>query len=67
MYQRLALIILALALVQQFPDAAGRRFGVLVESHGPQIVVERSLYGSPNGVTFDAGARSVATSLPPVP
>jgi hypothetical protein len=41
-----------------FPEAAGRRFGSVIESLGDtpaQIVVERSMYTSPNGQTWAAG------------
>jgi hypothetical protein len=53
----------------EFPNA--RTFaplGIIVESNGPQIVVERALYFSPNpSRPFEAGATSVATRLPAVP
>jgi hypothetical protein len=51
----------------QFPVAAGRRFGAIIESLGAtpaQIVVERAMYTSPGGVTWAAGANALATPLP---
>lgn len=53
-----------------FPDAAGRRFGVLVESlvtdsQGPaQLVVERAMYSDAQGVLWSAGTVALATKLP---
>ncbi len=50
-----------------FPAAAGRRFGAVVESLGAtpaQIVVERAMYTSPGGVTWTAGTNALATPLP---
>jgi uncharacterized repeat protein (TIGR01451 family) len=49
-----------------FPEANGKRYGVVVESLGDtpaQLVVERSMYSSPNGVTWQAGTNAVATKL----
>jgi hypothetical protein len=50
-----------------FPEAAGKRFGAVIESLGAtpaQIVVERAMYTSPNGDTWTAGTNAVATKLP---
>jgi hypothetical protein len=50
-----------------FPEAAGRRFGALVESLGDSpaaIVVERAMYTSPGGVFWAAGTNALATRLP---
>jgi hypothetical protein len=55
------------AVSTQFPAAAGRRFGAMVESLGAtpaQIVVERAMYTSPGGVTWAAGTNALATPLP---
>jgi hypothetical protein len=49
-----------------FPEAAGKRFGALVESLGTtpaQIVVERAMYTSPSGATWAAGTNALATRL----
>jgi len=47
-----------------FPEAANKRFGAVVESlNGAQIVVERAMYTSPNGDTWTAGTNAVATKL----
>lgn len=49
-----------------FQEAAGRRFGVVVESFGapaPEIVVERAMYGDADGVTWAAGSNVVGTRL----
>jgi hypothetical protein len=51
----------------EFPAAAGRRFGAIVESLGTvpaQIVVERAMYTSPGGVTWAAGTNALATVVP---
>ena len=48
------------------PEAAGRRFGAIIESLGDapaQIVVERAMYTSPNGQTWAAGTNALATRL----
>jgi hypothetical protein len=50
-----------------FQEAAGRRFGVLVESLGTrpaQLVVEEAIYSDSGGVTWAAGANLLATRLP---
>jgi hypothetical protein len=50
-----------------FPGAAGKRFGALIESLGASpapIVVERAMYTSPLGVTWAAGTNALATKLP---
>ncbi len=55
------------AVSSDFPEAAGRRFGALIESLGvtpAQIVVERAMYTSPGGVTWAAGTNALATRLP---
>ena len=49
-----------------FPEAAGKRFGMLVESIGAtpaQIVVERAMYSDANGVNWAAGSNALATKL----
>jgi hypothetical protein len=49
-----------------FPEAAGRRFGTVVESFGapaPEIVVERAMYGDADGVVWAAGSNVVGTRL----
>ncbi|MCC6162174.1 MAG: carboxypeptidase regulatory-like domain-containing protein [Acidobacteria bacterium] len=49
-----------------FPEAAGRRFGAVVEAFGspaPQIVVERAMYGDALGVRWAAGSNVVGTRL----
>ena len=51
----------------QFPAAAGRRFGAVLESLGSPatpIVVERAMYWNVNGVAWSAGIDSLATPLP---
>jgi hypothetical protein len=51
----------------EFPAAAGRRFGAIIESLGTvpaQIVVERAMYTSPGGVVWAAGTNALATRLP---
>ncbi|MBL8142961.1 MAG: hypothetical protein JNM38_17710 [Acidobacteria bacterium] len=50
----------------EFATAAGRRFGVLVESIGApraQIVVERAVYGNANGEIWTAGSNALATRV----
>jgi hypothetical protein len=49
-----------------FPQAAGRRFGAIVESVGPapaQIVVERAMYWDAAGQRWAAGTNALATKL----
>ncbi len=51
---------------EEFPEANGKRYGIVVESLGAnpaQVVVERSMYSSPNGVVWAAGTNVVATKL----
>jgi hypothetical protein len=51
----------------EFAEAAGKRFGAVIESLGAtpaQIVVERAMYTSPGGITWAAGTNSLATPLP---
>ena len=50
----------------EFPEAAGRRFGAVVESLGAtpaQIVVERAMYSNAGGVVWAAGTNALATKL----
>jgi hypothetical protein len=52
---------------RDFPEAAGRRFGAIVESLGAvpaEIVVERAMYSNANGVSWAAGTNALATRLP---
>jgi hypothetical protein len=49
-----------------FPEARGKKFGVVVESIGgapAQIVVERAMYSNANGVHWAAGTNALATRL----
>jgi hypothetical protein len=49
-----------------FPQAAGQRFGALVESLGPtpaQIVVERAMYWDALGQPWAAGTNALGTKL----
>ena len=50
-----------------FPQAAGKRFGAIVESLGArgtaQIVVERAMYSSAAGIWWAAGTDAVATRI----
>jgi hypothetical protein len=50
----------------EFPAAAGRRFGAIVESLGAvpaQIVVERAMYSNSLGVIWAAGTNALATRI----
>jgi uncharacterized repeat protein (TIGR01451 family) len=50
----------------EFPSAQGRRFGAEIESLGDpaaQIVVERAMYTSPGGVTWNAGTNALAARI----
>ena len=50
-----------------FSEAAGKRFGAVVESLGAvpaQIVVERACYWDAGGVGWAAGTNALATKLP---
>ena len=49
------------------PEAAGKRFGAIIESLGTSpvaLVVECAMYTSPNGRTWAAGTNSLGTALP---
>jgi hypothetical protein len=51
---------------REFPEAVGRRFGVIVESLGAtpvQIVVERAMYHEAGGLFWEAGTNVVGTRL----
>jgi hypothetical protein len=45
------------------PAGTGKRFGAIVESNGVELVVERAMYWSTNGVTWSAGTAALATKL----
>lgn len=49
-----------------FPAAAGRRFGAVVESVGASapLVVERAMYSTAGGVSWAAGTSALATPWP---
>lgn len=47
-----------------FPTATGRRVGLLVESTGVPVVVERAMYSDAGGQAWAAGTNAVATRLP---
>jgi hypothetical protein len=54
------------AVAADFPTAAGRRFGVIVESLGAspaEIVVERAMYSSVGGIVWAAGTNALGTRL----
>ena len=54
------------AVAAEFPEAAGRRFGAIIDSLGSpaaQIVVERAMYSSAGGVQWSAGTDAYATRL----
>jgi hypothetical protein len=53
--------------MSQFPalnQFGGTSFGVLVESDGPDIVVERAMYTNVNGIVWAAGTAALGTPLP---
>jgi Tol biopolymer transport system component len=50
--------------ISQYPGIRNTRFATLVESDGPDIVVERAMYTSANGVVWAAGTAAIATRLP---
>jgi hypothetical protein len=53
--------------VSTFPDifqTANPKFGAIVESNGVEIVVERAMYQTVNGVLWSIGTASLATKLP---
>jgi hypothetical protein len=59
---------ITLDMESEFPDLAGRRFGVVVESAGDSgtkmpLVVERAMYADANGVLWAAGSNVVATRI----
>jgi uncharacterized repeat protein (TIGR01451 family) len=56
-----------IAPASDFPEAVGKRYGMLLESVGGapvQIVVERAMYSNSNGVRWAAGTNALATRLP---
>ncbi len=55
---------IALGAPQFFPNARGRRVGLLIESAGVPIVVERAMYSDAGGQAWAAGTNAVATRLP---
>jgi len=59
---------ITLDMESEFPDLAGRRFGVIVRSVGDTgtkmpLVVERAMYSDANGVLWAAGTNVVATRI----
>jgi uncharacterized repeat protein (TIGR03803 family) len=53
--------------LRTIPGAIDGRYGVIVESLGPDtvpLVVERATYASPGGVTWAAGGNALASPLP---
>jgi Tol biopolymer transport system component len=54
----------SVAVSAQFPDAAGKRFGAVIESDGVNLVVERSMYNDVNGVIWAAGTAVLGTPIP---
>ena len=55
---------IALGEADFFPNAVGRRVGLIVESDGVPIVVERAMYSDAGGLQWAAGTNAVATRLP---
>jgi hypothetical protein len=56
----------SLAMHHEFPSAAGRRFGTIVEALGapaPQLVVERAMYSNAGSVIWAAGTNALAVRL----
>jgi hypothetical protein len=54
------------AVAAEFPAAAGKPFGAIVESTGgtpAQIVVERAICSNSGGIVWAAGSNSLATRL----
>lgn len=54
------------AVAAEFPEAAERRFGALVESRGAspaQLVVERAIYSDADQVRWAAGTNDLARRL----
>ena len=47
-----------------FPNAVGRRVGMVIESTGVPVVVERAMYSDAGGQRWAAGSDAVATRLP---
>ena len=50
--------------MSQFPDLVSQNFGTLVESDGPDIVVERAMYSNAGGIVWAAGTAALGTPLP---
>ena len=45
-------------------EPGGTKFGVLIESDGPEIVIERATYTNFGGIVWSAGHASLGTPLP---
>jgi hypothetical protein len=43
---------------------SGWAFGAIIESDGPEIVVERAIYSNYQGLVWAAGSDALATPLP---
>jgi WD40-like Beta Propeller Repeat len=50
--------------MSRFPDLVSQNFGTLVESDGPDIVVERAMYSNFGGIVWAAGTAALGTPLP---
>jgi len=50
--------------MSQFPDLVSQNFGTLIESDGPDIVVERAMYSNAGGIVWAAGTAALGTPLP---
>jgi len=50
--------------VPGLPEPGGTTFGVLIESDGPEIVIERATYTDFGGIVWSAGHASLGTPLP---
>jgi hypothetical protein len=51
----------------EFPAAANRRFGAMIESLGgtpAELVVERAMYANASGIIWAAGTNALATKMP---
>ena len=54
-----------MSLVPGLPEPGGTTFGVLIESDGPEIVIERATYTDFGGLVWAAGHASLGTPLLP--
>lgn len=54
---------LSINLASSFPEMAGKKFGVIITSSGPDVIVEASQYSTSGGIPWAAGSNTLATRV----